>query len=135
MKLLKSVILATTLALTLGMFSTSAFAACKNGVDDEGRSCTPFPQAVKMIDEHISMAVEAIEEERDTATILKHIKQAKALSKEINENDKVDIARGKANTLLRKAKSAVKKGQMTEGEDALKAAKVKFASLDGLRTK
>lgn len=127
MKLLKSVLIAASLALSLGSFSTTAVAC------EDGRTCVPFGEAVKMIDEHISLAIDAIEQEHDTATILKHIKQAKDLSKEINENDKVDIARGRANGLLKKARSAVKKGEMTAGDEALKAAKAKFATLAGLR--
>jgi hypothetical protein len=128
MKLLKSVLVAASLALSLGSFSTAAVAC------EDGRTCVSFSDAVKMIDEHISMGIEAIENESDTATILQHIKQAKDLSKEINENDKVDIARGRANGLLKKAKSAVKKGEMAAGEEALKAAKAKFATLSGLRS-
>ncbi|KAF3977489.1 MAG: hypothetical protein HFP77_07050 [Methylococcales symbiont of Iophon sp. n. MRB-2018] len=127
MKLFKSVLIAALLALSLGTFSTSAVAC------EDGRTCVAFADAVKMIDEHISMAIEAIANEADTATILQHIKQAKNLSKEINENDKVDITRGRANGLLKKAKSAVKKGEMTVGDDALRAARAKFASLSRLR--
>ncbi len=127
MKLLKSVLVAASLALSLGSFSTTAVAC------EDGRTCVSFGQAVSMIDEHIGMAIDAIEQEHDTATILKHIKQAKDLSKEINENDQVDIARGRANGLLKKARSAVRKGEMSAGDEALKAAKAKFASLAGLR--
>ncbi|KAF3982310.1 MAG: hypothetical protein HFP81_01065 [Methylococcales symbiont of Hymedesmia sp. n. MRB-2018] len=127
MKLFKSVLVAASLALSLGTFSTSAVAC------EDGRTCVPFSDAVKMIDGHINMAIEAIDKEHDTATILLHIKQAKDLSKEINENDKVDIARGRANGLLKKAKSAVRKGEMAAGDDVLRAARAKFASLARLR--
>ncbi len=129
MKLLKSVLVAASLALSLGSFSTTAVAC------EDGRTCVAFSAAVKTIDDNIGMAIEAVAEERDVATILSYIKVAKDTSKEINENDKVDIARGRANGFLKKAKSAVKKGKMDVAEDLLKTAKVKFAKLDSLRTK
>lgn len=126
MKLLKNVLLVTSLALSLGLFPTVS-TAC-----EDGRTCVPFRQALSMIDGHIKEAMTAIEEDRDVKTILDHIKMAKDLSKEINENDRVDIARGRANSVLRKAKSAVKKAEMSEGIRYLKEAAKKFAALQNV---
>ncbi len=127
MKLIKSVLVAVSLALSLGVFSTSAVAC------EDGRTCISFGDAVSGIKEHIKMAIDGIEDNESVASVLVHIKHAKDMSKEINENDKVDIARGRANGLLKKAKSAAKKGDFSDAIGYLKEAHAKFDSLAGLR--
>lgn len=126
MKLLKSVLLAVLLTLSVGLFPTISVAC------EDGRTCIPFSEALGMIDEHLKEAIIAIEEDHDIKTILDHIRMAKNYSKEINENDRVDIARGRANGLLRKAKSAVKKAKMSKGVGYLKEALKKFAALKNI---
>lgn len=126
MKFLKSSLLALSLLFSFSLFTPAI--AC-----DSGRTCIPFAATLKMIDKHVVMAITAVDEERDTATIIKHINKAKRLSKEINENDRIDRARGRANGLLKKARSAVKKAKMVKGTKLLKMARKKFASLKALQ--
>lgn len=127
MKLLKNVVIGALLSFALSAFYSPAMAC------EDGRKCVPFLQAIKIIDEHIDMAISSIEESADPKVILSHIKQAKDTSKEINENDKVDIARGRANGALKKAKSAVKKGNIGKAKKLLEDAKKRFSKLDVLR--
>jgi len=127
MKLLKSVLVAASLALSLGAFSTSAVAC------EDGRTCVSFQDAVSGIQGHIKAAIDGIENNHDVASVLRHIKQAKDLSKEINVNDKVDRERGRANGYLKKAKSALRKGELSAGDEHLKEAARRFGLLAALK--
>ena len=126
MKLLKSAVVAVSLALSLGSFSTTAVAC------EDGRTCYGPVEAINISLGHIAEAIKALDAKEGTHEILMHIKAAKDGSKEINANDKVDIARGRAVTHLKKARSAIKKGNMQEGEDHLGEAEKGFAALIGL---
>lgn len=126
MKLLKSVIVALTLALSLGSFSTTAVAC------EDGRTCVGNEAAIDSIVEHIGAAISGIDEENDAATIMTHIKKAKDMSKEINANDVVDRNRMRANGHLKQAKSAVKKGEDSEAKEHLEVALEKFGALKGM---
>ncbi len=126
MKLLKSVIVAFTLALSLGSFSTTAVACT------DGRTCVGNEQAIDLIKDHISAAITSIDEESDAATVMAHIKQAKDMSKEINANDVVDRNRMRANGHLKQAKSAIKKGKDSEAKEHLEVALEKFSALKGM---
>lgn len=126
MKLLKSTIIAISLALSLGSFSSTAVACT------DGRTCVGNEAAVDFIVGYVADAIKSIENEKDTATILNHIKQAKNMTKEINVNDVVDRNKIRANGRLKKARSAIKKGNMSEGIDLLKDAKKRYAALKGM---
>ena len=126
MKLLKSAVVAASLALSLGSFSTTAVAC------EDGRTCYGPEQAIDIVSGHIGEAIKALDAKEGSHEILMHIKAAKDGSKEINANDKVDVARGRAVQHLKKARSAIKKGEMQEGEDHLGQAEKGFARLKTL---
>ena len=126
MKLIKSAVIAISLALSLGSFSTTAVAC------EDGRTCFGPMEAINITLGHIGEAIKAADTKAGTQEILMLIKKAKDSSKEINANDKVDIARGRAVGKLKKAKSAIKKGDMQKGEDLLGEAEKGFLSLKGL---
>lgn len=126
MKLIKSAIVAFSLALTLGTFSTSAVAC------EAGRTCFGPLQAIDMVLGHIGMAIKAVDEGQNGPSVNAHVKSALQASKEINANDKVDVARSRANAHLKKARSAFKKSKMQEGEDHLGMAEKAFEELKGL---
>ena len=126
MKLLKSAVVAVSLALSLGSFSTTAVAC------EDGRTCYGPEEAINITLGHVAEAIKLLDAKEGSHEILMHIKAAKDSSKEINANDKVDVARGRAVGQLKKARSAIKKGKMQEGEDHLGAAEKGFASLHGL---
>lgn len=126
MKLLKSAIVAISLALTLGSFSTTAVAC------EDGRTCVGPKEGINMVLGHIAEAMVAIEAKEDKKVILDHIRQAKNASKEINANDVVDRNRMKANGFLKKARKAVKGDAMQMGEDLLGEAEKRFSALKGM---
>jgi hypothetical protein len=122
MKLLKSAVVALSLAFSLGAVSTSAV-ACEGG-----RVCVSPSEGIAMTLEHINAGLAT----DNTDEIYEHAKAAKDTSKEINANDKVDRARIRANGHLSKAKTAAKKGKADEAKQHLEAAKKGFESLKGL---
>lgn len=126
MKLLKSAVVAVSLVLSLGSFSTTAVAC------EDGRTCFGPEQAISITLGHIAEAIKSIDEKDGSHEILMKIKAAKDSSKEINANDKVDVARGRAVGKLKKARSAVKKGKMQDAEDLLGVAEKAFSALRGL---
>lgn len=126
MKIFKSAIIAFSLALSLGTFSTTA-SAC-----EAGRTCYGPLEAIEIVLGHIAMAIKAVDEGQNGPSVNAHVKAALQASKEINANDKVDVARGRANGHLKKARSAFKKSKMQDGEDHLGMAEKAFEQLKGL---
>ncbi len=122
MKLLKSAAVALSLALSMGAVSTSAV-ACEGG-----RVCVTPMEGINMTLDHINagLAAESADE------VYEHAKAAKDSSKEINANDKLDRARGRANGHLSKAKTAAKKGKTDEAKQHLEAAKKGFEALPSM---
>ncbi|MDD1612636.1 MAG: hypothetical protein LUQ57_05785, partial [Methylococcaceae bacterium] len=68
----------------------------------------------------------------DAEQIASLTKEASDMSKEINANDKVDIARSRANVVLKNARSAAKAGNIPEAEQLLRKALQDFTALKGL---
>jgi ribosomal protein S20 len=140
MKLLKSTVIATTLALSLGTFSTTASAVCL-GMACMYNNMTPI-QAINATEGQVTEALKAIQvrnsggaagsdKESDDA-IINTIKEALKLSKEINANDKVDSNRNRANAYLKKARKAVKDGDLATATEDLKEAEKRFVALKGM---
>src|SRR5664279_866982 len=117
MKLLKSAVVATTLALSLGSFSTTAEVCL-------GMACMYNKMtAAEGIDATLGQVNEALKAITDKAgddVIITNIKEALAVSKEINANDKVDRNRNRANDSLKKARAAVKDGDLAKATENLK---------------
>ncbi|WP_031434250.1 hypothetical protein [Methylomarinum vadi] len=106
MKILKSAIVAFSLAVSMGAFSTSAVAY------EEGRlSYTPL-NAINMSVEKAQAAKAAIGAGADAQEVADLIKKASDATKEINANDVVDRNRQRANSHLKKARRAAKKGDL-----------------------
>ena len=139
MKLLKSAVVATTLALSLGSFSTNA-AVCL-GMACMYNRMTP----IEGIDATLGQVTEALEaiqvrnsggaaggdKDSDNA-IINNIKEALKLSKEINANDKLDRNRNRANDYLKKARVAVQDGDLIKATEDLKEAEKRFLDLKGM---
>ena len=139
MKLLKSTVIATTLALSLGSFSTQA-AVCL-GMACMYNRMTP----IEGIDATLGQVTEALEaiqlrnsggaagSDKDSDdVIISNIKEALKLSKEINANDKLDRNRNRANDYLKKARVAVQNGDLTKATEDLKEAEKRFSDLKGM---
>ncbi len=126
MKILKSAIVAFSLALSLGSFSTSAVAC------EAGRTCYTPEQAIDMVLQNIKSAMDAIDSGSEGEVVAALIKSASDASKEINANDVVDRNRQRANGILKKARKEAKKEQLQVAEEHLKQAKKKFEALKGM---
>ena len=123
MKLLKSAVIAASLALSLGSFSTAAVAC------EDGRTCFGPEQAIDISVGHIAEAIKVADKKSGKQEVLMLIKKAKDSSKEINANDVVDRKRQRAVGHLKKAKSALKKDDFQGAEDHLGAAEKGFTEL------
>jgi len=123
MKLLKSAVVAASLALSLGSFSTAAVAC------EDGRTCFGPEQAIDITAGHVAAAIKAADDKSGKDEVLALIKKAKDSSKEINANDVVDRKRQRAVGHLKKAKSALKKDDFQSAEDHLGAAEKGFVEL------
>jgi len=139
MKLLKSAVIATTLAISLGSFSTTA-AVCL-GMACMYNRMTPI-EGIDATLGQVNEALEAIQlrnsggaagSDKDSDdVIISNIKEALKLSKEINANDKLDRNRNRANDYLKKARVAVQNGDLTKATEDLKEAEKRFSDLKGM---
>ena len=127
MKLLKSAVVAVSLAFSLGSFSTAAVAAC-----EDGRTCFGPAQAIDITVGHVAEAIKAADDKSGKHEVLMHIKAAKDASKEINANDVVDRHRQRAVGHLKKAKKSLKNDDFQGALDHLGAAEKGFSGLQGL---
>ncbi|MEI6268032.1 MAG: hypothetical protein WCP01_04055 [Methylococcaceae bacterium] len=129
MKLLKSAVIATTLALSLASFSTTADVCL-------GMACMYNKMtAAEGIDAtlvQVNEAMKAINDKAAEDVIIGNIKEALAVSKEINANDKVDRNRNRANDSLKKARASVKSGDFPKATEFLKEAEQRFSDLKGM---
>jgi hypothetical protein len=129
MKLLKSTIVATTLALSLGSFSASADICL-------GMACMynrmTAAEGIDATIVQVNEAMKAVTNKSGDEVIIDNIKEALAMSKEINANDKLDRNRNRANDSLKKARSAVKEGDLAKATELLKEAESRFAGLKSM---
>ena len=140
MKLLKSTFVATTLALSLGSFSTTASAVCL-GMACMYNKMTPLEGINATVDQ-VHVALEAVklkssggaggDEKHSDEVIINDIKEALKLSKEINANDKLARNRNRANDYLKKARKAVKDGDLAKASEELHEAEKRFSELKGM---
>jgi len=130
MKLLKSAVVATTLALSLGSFSTTANAVCM-GMACMYNKMTPM-EGIDATMGQITETLKAISTKAGNDVIIENIKDALKLSKEINANDKLDRNRNRANDSLKKARGSVKDGDMVAATEYLKEAENRFSELKGM---
>ncbi len=129
MKILKSAIVAFSLALSMGAVSTTAIAAedC-----EDGRTCYTPMEAIDMVLQNIKAAKDAIDSGSEGEVVAALIKAASDATKEINANDVVDRNRQRANAILKKARKEAKKEQLQVAEEHLKQAAKKFEALKGM---
>lgn len=123
MKLLKSAVVAASLALSLGSFSTTAVAC------EDGRTCFGPEEAINIAVGVIAEAIKAADDKSGKQEVISLIKEAKRKGKEINANDVVDRKRQKATTHLTKAIKALKAGDFQSAEDHLGQAEKGFVAL------
>ncbi|MGZ5051261.1 MAG: hypothetical protein ACXWF8_10425 [Methylobacter sp.] len=124
MKMLKKVLLSLLIAASMGAVSTSAIAET-----DKGRIAYAPAEAINLAIGKIKVALDAITSGTEGAQVEELIKDALDASKEINANDKVDVARGRANNKLKSAKLHAKQAALQEAEQELRDAQKMFEDL------
>ncbi len=124
MKLLKSAVIAASLALSLGSFSTAAVAGCH---DDAGRICVGNDQAVANIVAHIDAAIVSIDA-KDAGSAIQHIKEAKRAKKEMNSEANAPKI-GRLSGHFHKARKQLKNDDFASAKGELEKAKHGFLAL------
>ena len=127
MRTIKTIVLSSLIALSMGAFSTAALAEAS-----EGRISYSPADAIDMVIGEIKKAQAAINEGKSADEVYKIIKQGMDYSKEVNANDVVDRARSKANDILKKARTAAKDGDLKKAAEFLPPAEKAFADLKPL---
>jgi molybdopterin converting factor small subunit len=93
-----------------------------------GNKMTPAEGIDATVDQ-VAKTLKAVSNKADNDIIINDIKDALTISKEINANDKVDRNRNRANEYLKKARTAVKNGDLIKATEELKEAKNRFSEL------
>jgi hypothetical protein len=127
MKIIKKILISLLIAASMGAVSTSVLAET-----DKGRATYAPAEAINMVTGKIKIALDAITSGTEGAKVHDLIKDALDASKEINANDKVDMARSKANNKLKAAKSHAKDSALQEAEQELRDATKMFDDLKKL---
>jgi hypothetical protein len=116
MKIIKSAVIAFSLAAAMGSFSTIAVA-------EEGRTTYRPIDVINGIQERIADAVTAINNGAEDADVAALIKKASDFSKELNANDKVDRENSKVKGHLKAAIASAKAANLQESKEHLAKAK------------
>lgn len=124
---MKKILLSLLIATSMGAASTSVWAET-----DAGRITYKPVEAIDMVSGKIKVAIDAITSGSDGEAVAALIKDAMDASKEINANDKVDMARTRANNKLKSARNHAKDSALQEAEQELKNAQKSFQDLKGL---
>lgn len=116
MKILKSAVVAFSLAVAMGSFSTAAVA-------EAGRTTYKPIDAINGTLERIAAAETAINNGAEDAEVAALIKKAADFSEEINANDKVARENSKVRGHLKSAITAAKSANLQEAKEHLGKAK------------
>jgi len=127
MKSLKKILLSLLIATSMGAVSTSVFAE-----NDPGRITYSPSDAIDIVSGKIKVALDALTSGTEGEQVAELIKSASDASKEINANDKVDVARAKANNKLKSARKHAKEAALQEAEQELRDALKDFNDLKSL---
>lgn len=127
MKILKKILLSLLIAASMGAVSTSVLAET-----DAGRVTYAPAEAIDIVAGKIKVALDAVTSGSEGEQVAELIKDASDASKEINANDKVDIARSKANNILKLARKHAKEAALQETEQELRNALKAFNDLKSL---
>jgi hypothetical protein len=127
MKNLKTIVLSSLIAMSMGAFSTVALAEA-----GEGRISYSPADAIDMVLGEIKKAQAAVAAGATGDEVYKIIKQGMDYSKEVNANDVVDRERARANEILKKARTMAKNNSMKGIEEHLTNAAKAFADLKPL---
>lgn len=127
MKMLKTIVLSSLVALSMGAFSTAAMAEAS-----EGRISYAPADAIDLMIGELKKAKLAASEGKSGDEVYKLCKQAMDYGKDVNANDVVDRERSRANEHIKKARGMAKKNEMKGIEEHLDAAIKKLEEMKGL---
>ena len=127
MKSMKKVLLSLLIAASLGAVTSTAFAET-----DPGRITYSPSDAVDLTMGKIKIALDAITSGSEGEKVADLIKEALDANKEINANDKVDVARARAAGKLKNARVHAKQEALQEAEQELRDAYKAFGDLKKL---
>ncbi|MFI3186955.1 MAG: hypothetical protein QX198_13365 [Methylococcaceae bacterium] len=127
MKILKTILLSLLIAASMSAVSTSVLAET-----DKGRVTYEPADAIDITISKIKVALDALTSGTEGEKVSALIKLASDSTKEINANDKVDMARSRANNVLKAAKLHAKESALQEAEQELRDAMKMFSDLKGL---
>jgi hypothetical protein len=127
MKILKKILLSVFIAASMSAVSTTVLAEAS-----EGRIVYAPGDAIDLAMAKIQTALDALTTGSDPATVAKLIKDAIDAGKELNANDKVDMAKQRANNKLKSARQHVKEGAIQEAEQELRNAKKDYNDMRGI---
>jgi len=118
MKILKSAVIAFSLTVAMGAFSTAALAE-----SDPGRVSYTPTDVIKEVGNRITAAMTAIDNGAEDAEVAALIKKAQDFTKELNANDKVARETQKVRNHMKDAIKAAKTANLAEAKQHLQAAK------------
>ncbi|MGZ8185606.1 MAG: hypothetical protein ACXWTL_04090 [Methylobacter sp.] len=127
MKILKKILLSVFIAASMSAVSTTVLAEA-----GEGRIVYAPADAIDLAMAKIQTALDALTTGSDPATVAKLIKDAIDAGKELNANDKVDMAKQRANNKLKAARQHTKEGALQEAEQELRNAKKDYNDMKGI---
>ncbi|MGZ8224683.1 MAG: hypothetical protein ACXWTE_06070 [Methylobacter sp.] len=127
MKILKKILLSVFIEASMSAVSTSVLAEAS-----EGRIVYAPAEAIDLAMAKIQTAIDALTTGSDPATVAKLIKDAIDAGKELNANDKVDMAKQRANNKLKAARQHAKEGALQEAEQELRNAKKDYNDMKGI---
>jgi hypothetical protein len=125
MKILKSAVIAFSLAMAMGSFSTAAVA-------EAGRTTYKPIDAINTVLERIAAADAAIAAGTNGDEVAALIKKGANMAEEINANDKVARESSKAAKHMKAAIAAAKAGNLAESKEHLSTSKQIVESLKSL---
>ncbi|CAG7857350.1 hypothetical protein MCAMS1_02139 [biofilm metagenome] len=127
MKILKTIVLSSLVALSMGAFSSVAMAEAS-----EGRVSYAPADAIDLMIGELKKAKLAAAEGKPSEEVYKLCKQAMDYGKDVNANDVVDRERSRANEHIKKARGMAKNNSMAGIEEHLDAAIKKLEEMKGL---
>jgi hypothetical protein len=127
MKIFKTIVLSSLIAMAMGAFSSVALAET-----DEGRISYAPADALDLMIGELKKAKAAAAEGKSGDEVYKFIKQAMDYGKDVNANDVVDRERSRTNEVIKKARTMAKKNDMKGIDEHLDRAIKELGDIKGL---
>ena len=127
MKIFKTIVLSSLVAMAMGAFSSVAMAAPM----DARISYAP-EDAIDMMIGELTKAKAAAAQGKSGNEVYKFIKQAMDYGKDVNANDVVDRERQRTNEVIKKARTMAKKNEMNGIDEHLDRAIKELGDIKGL---